>query len=261
MKFIQLAFICLIVISYADAYGQEAKKIAQRALEASYHQGKTLKAQVSMIIYDKKGRQRQREMTMLRTNDSDGPRVQKYYVYFSKPSDVKKMVFMVWKNRDRGDDRWLYLPAMDLVKRIAIGDERTSFIGSHFVYEDVSGRNVDGDTHEVLKESDEYFILRSTPKASIEVEFSYYKSWIDKETFIPMKVEYFNDQGILYRKYSVHRVAEVGGFPTVMESEIEDSLHGGKTQLTLTDVTYNLTLPASIFTERFLRRPPLKFLM
>ncbi len=29
------------------------------------------------------------------------------------------MTLLVWKHQDRDDDRWLYLPALDLVKRIA----------------------------------------------------------------------------------------------------------------------------------------------
>ncbi len=39
------------------------------------------------------------------------------------------------------------LPDLDLVKRIAAGDKRTSFVGSHFLYEDISGRAVQEDKH------------------------------------------------------------------------------------------------------------------
>jgi len=55
---------------------------------------------------------------ILRRDVADGGD-QKFYVYFLEPADVRKMVYMVWKHTDRDDDRWLYLPALDLVKRIA----------------------------------------------------------------------------------------------------------------------------------------------
>ncbi len=101
-------------------------------------------------------RERIRQMTMLRRNEIPGYGPQKYYVFFSRPPDVKEMEFMAWKNSNRADHRWLYLPALDLVKRIAASDERTSFVGSNFFYEDLSGRNIDEDKHEFIEETDEY---------------------------------------------------------------------------------------------------------
>ena len=102
---------------------------------------------------------------------------------------------MVWKHIKADDDRWLYLPALDLVKRIAASDERTSFVGSDFFYEDVSGRGLDEDVHELLETSDNYFVIKNTPKRPDDVEFSYYKMWIHKKTFLPIKTEYFDKTG------------------------------------------------------------------
>ena len=93
---------------------------------------------------------RTREFTWLRLNTDQADRDQKFYVYFHRPADVNKMVFMVWKHLQADDNRWLYLPALDLVKRIAATDERTAFVGSDFFYEDVSGRTIHEDRHELL---------------------------------------------------------------------------------------------------------------
>ena len=60
---------------------------------------------------------------------------QKFYVYFHQPADVSKMTFLVWKHLDKDDDRWMYLPKIDLVKRIAGSEKRTSFVGSDYFYE------------------------------------------------------------------------------------------------------------------------------
>jgi len=102
-------------------------EIVNKANLMAYYQGNDGKAKVKMTITDKKGRTRNREFIILRKDIKDGGD-QKYYVYFLKPADVRKMVFMVHKHTDikKDDDRWLYLPGLDLVKRIAAGDKRTN---------------------------------------------------------------------------------------------------------------------------------------
>ena len=251
-----------IILFFANpTLAQDAHEIMQKAADVSYRQGQTFRTQVSMVILDKKGRERVRKMTMLRKNSVSGKNLQKYFVYFKKPVDVYKMVFMVWKNEKRSDDRWLYLPAADLVKRIAGSDGRTSFAGSHFVYEDVSGRGIDKDVHEIIEEDGHFFIVKSTPITSDDAAFNYKLSRIDKETYLPMKVQYIDEKGATYRTYSVLKTAIVDGFYTVTESQMEDNLNGSKTRLSFTAIKYNLNLPENIFTERFLRRPPLKLLL
>jgi len=116
--------------------------IVSRANVVAYYEGKDGKAEVMMTITDRQGRERIRQFTILRMDLKDGGE-QKYYAHFSSPTDVRNMVFMIWKHTDRDDDRWLYLPALDLVNRIAAGDKRTSFAGSHFLYEDISGLGLD----------------------------------------------------------------------------------------------------------------------
>ena len=129
---------------------------------------------VKMTITDDQGREREREFTILRRDADDTDREQKFYVYFHQPADVRDMVFMVWKHVGADDDRWLYLPALDVIKRIAASDERTSFVGSNFFYEDVSGRGIEEDNHELVETTDVYYVLKNTPKDPGAVEFDSY---------------------------------------------------------------------------------------
>ena len=235
--------------------------IVDRASAAAYYQGKDGKAKVSMTIADARGRERSREFVIIRTdiNDEDNGE-QRFYVYFNRPADVNRTAFMVWKKVGADDDRWLYLPALDLVKRIAATDERTSFVGSHFFYEDVSGRGPYEDDHVLIEETDNFYVIESTPKSSAGVEFARYKNWIHKTTFIPVKTEYINDNGETYRTYTAARVETVAGYPTVVESRIEDAGIGGATTLVYSDVDYDIDLPEDVFTERYLRNPPRRYL-
>ncbi len=230
------------------------KDIVDRANRVAYYAGDDGKAKVSMTITDSQGRVRTREFVILRKDVSDGGE-QNFYVYFNKPSDVRKMVFMVHKKIEGDDDRWLYLPALDLVKRIAASDKRTSFVGSHFLYEDVSGRSIHEDEHTLIGTDEKYYILNNIPKDPSTVEFSSYKIWIDRKSFMPMKAEYRDRDGKAYRIVEALEVEDVQGHPTVVKSRVKDIINGGETVSIFDDVTYDIGL-GDIFTERYLRRAP-----
>lgn len=234
-----------------------ADQVIAKANLASYYAGDDGRAEVKMTIVDKNGKERIREFVILRLNIKKGGD-QKFYVYFEAPADVRKMAYLVWKNtgESKDDDRWLWLPAMNLKRRIAPGDKRTSFVGSDFVYEDVSGRSTTADTHEMVGEDAETYHIRNTPKKADEVEFKYYDVWIDKKTFLPKKAEYFDKTGSKYRIVEATKTDTVQGFPTVLESKVTDLKSGGHTINTFSNITYNIKLSERIFTERFLRRPP-----
>ncbi len=147
----------------------DVQTIVNKANIVAYYQGEDGKAKVKMTITSKQGQKRLREFNILRKDVTDGGD-QKYFIYFQRPADVRRMTFMVLKHADTGkdDDRWLYLPALSLVKRIAGGDKRTSFVGSDFLYEDVSGRSLAEDTHELIETTDQFFIvIRTTIAAEI----------------------------------------------------------------------------------------------
>lgn len=253
--FLLPTLVLILVNTGRAAENPAADEIMARANLAAYYAGEDGRAEVRMVITDSQGRSRERELVMLRRDVTDGGE-QQYYVYFEKPGDVRKMVFMVHKHLDRDDDRWLYLPALDLVKRIAASDKRTSFVGSHFVYEDVSGRGVDEDTHELLETTEHHFIVRNVPKDPGGVEFSSYTVWIDRATFLPMKAEYLDKAGRRYRLVEAVEVRTIQGRPTVVKSRAVDLAGGGETVTEFRDIHYDIGLGDSIFTERYLRRPP-----
>lgn len=253
-----LAAIAFPAFAQTEATVQE---IVDKASAAAYYQGKDGKAKVAMTIADARGRERSREFVIIRTDVDDIDNgEQRFYVFFNRPADVNRTAFMVWKHIESDDDRWLYLPALDLVKRIAASDERTSFVGSHFFYEDVSGRGPKEDDHVLAEETDNYFVVESTPKNAGGVEFAKYKNWIHKETFIPVKTEYYDANGEAYRTYSAVKVETIDGHPTVVESRMEDHQIGGVTTMTYSAVDYDIDLPEDIFSERYLRNPPRQYL-
>jgi outer membrane lipoprotein-sorting protein len=169
----------------------DVAEIVARANLAAYYAGDDGRSEARMVIEDAQGRRQLRQFTVLRRNREAGGD-QDFMVFFSRPSDVRGTVFLVAKHVERDDDRWLYLPGLDLVRRISAGDKRTSFVGSHFFYEDVSGRNPADDEHRLVETTEEHYVLESTPKTPAAVEFERYVTRVDRKTFLPMKTEYYD---------------------------------------------------------------------
>lgn len=258
-----LMFLAALILFYpfanpATADAVSADEIIERASLNYYYAGKDGKARAKMTITSASGATRTRELTMLRYDIVDGGR-QKYYVYFHKPLDVEGMIFMVWKNVGKDDDRWLYIPAIDLVQRVAASNKRSSFAGSHFTYEDVSGRAPSLDSHELLSEESlngkDAYVIKNTPLDPDLVEFSYYTVWVDKSTFLPIKAEYHDKGGRLYKVMTTDEVKDIQGIPTVVKASAEE-IDGGSTVVEFVDVKYDVGLKESVFDERYLRRPP-----
>jgi len=244
-----------------NSYAQDLSvdEIVAKANNSSYYQGKDGSAKALMVVTDSQGRTRRRQLTILKLNIQEGGD-QKYYVYFHKPNDVKGMSYIVWKNVGKDDDRWLYLPAMDLVRRIAASDKRSSFAGTTFLYEDISGRSIDLDIHELSASDASYYTLKNIPKDPASVEFSYYMMKIDKKNFVPMRAEYFDKSGKMYRIIEALEVKDIQGYPTVTRMKAADLNANSNTVTEFSAVTYDLGLKDEIFTERFLRTPPQQWL-
>lgn len=234
----------------------DVETIVSKANIVAYYQGDDGKTNVKMLITNKQKQKREREFNILRKDMEDGGD-QKYFVYFQNPPDVRKMAYMVHKHADpnKDDDRWLYLPALSLVRRIAAGDKRTSFVGSDFLYEDVSGRSLEEDTHELIETTDKFFVVKNIPKQPDTVEFNYYNVSIDRKTFVPMKMEFYDKDNKLYRTIESAKVEIIQGYPTVVKSVVTNLKTGGKTEMEFSNIKYDIGLK-DIFTERYLQRPP-----
>lgn len=237
----------------------DARAIVQQAELAAYYAGDDGRSEARMLIVDAQGRKQTRQFTILRRDHADGGE-QDMLVFFSRPADVRGTVFRVIKRTEGDDDRWLYLPALDLVKRISAGDKRTAFVGSHFFYEDVSGRNTEQDNFTLTEETDQRYILTATPKDASSVEFDRYVVEIDKTTFIPMQISFYDGRDQPYRRVQALKVAEIQGHPTVVHSRVEDLANGGATEMQFRHISYDLGLPETIFSERSMRTPPRQWL-
>ncbi|OGA51588.1 MAG: hypothetical protein A3G24_00180 [Betaproteobacteria bacterium RIFCSPLOWO2_12_FULL_62_13] len=241
----------------ARAAEPSADEIVRRSLETFYYAGNDMRAKVQMKLINPQGKVREREMTMLRINlGKSGD--QRYYIYFHGPADVKSTSFLVWKYPAKEDDRWIYVPALRLVKRIAADDKRSSFVGSDFTYEDVSGRDLDDESHALLRKEDlggrPAYVVESKPKAA--ADSSRRVSWIDAERWLPLKEEYFDARNEPSRTFTADKVEQKGKYWTVTARGMKNLQSGHRTEVVFREVEYDVGLKQDIFTERYLRDAP-----
>jgi hypothetical protein len=252
-----------LLLTASASSALDAREIMSRSQAAFLYQGDDFKARVTMRLVSRGGQERVREMTMLR-KDLGGPGgAQKYFIYFHRPADVKDMTFMVHKEPGRDADRWLFVPAINMVKRVAAKDKHSSFVGSDFSYEDVSGRGVEDDDHSLVREEGQggrdCYVVKSVPKAG-DMDYAYRLSWVAKDDMLPLKEEYYDRKGGLYKVFTADEVELIKGFPTVTRRTMKNLQSGHSTEVAYAGADYDVGVSDSLFSERYLRQPPKKWI-
>ncbi len=259
-----MLLILIVMIGGQSSYAgdNQAMEIMKKSHLAMFYAADDGIAEVKMTITNSRGKERIREFAMLRLDIEDGGK-QMYYTYFRKPHDVSRLTFMVHKIPEASDNRWLYVPSVDLVKRISADDKGSSFVGSDFTYEDVSGRHWSEDNHKILKEDklddNDVYIIESTPIEKYK-GFSRKVSYIDKGHYLPLKEEYYNKKNELVRVYTAEKIEEIDGIITPTIRKMENVKKKQYTMVEFTEIKFNIGVEEDIFSERYLKNPPRQFI-
>jgi len=156
--------------------------------------GETSTSDATLVLIDKNDRQRIRELTLF---SKETEVVEKSIIYFRTPSDVKNTAYMAfeWKDEGKEDDSWLYLPALQKVRRVAASDESGAFMGSDFSYTDINGTDYEDFNYSLENSSDpvdgqDCWLIKSLPKDDRVIKKTGYTeslSWVRKDNFIVVK--------------------------------------------------------------------------
>src|SRR5437867_7831545 len=87
---------------------------------------------------------------------------------FTAPAEVKGVALLVLNHPDRSSDQWMWTPAINRERRIALQDRSTRFFGTDFSFEDLEERDTNQFDYKLLAEepidSAACWKLQSTPK-------------------------------------------------------------------------------------------------
>lgn len=189
---------------------------------------------------------------------------------FKSPASVKDTRVLQMERSKREDDRWIYMPKLRQVRRIPMSERYKQFVDCEFTYNDMAIRHVDEDKHELLEKSvkvtvpggKEYtcFKIKSVPYKKSQVEYSYRIQYIDHESYLPAKFEYFDkkDKNKLLKTYTTEEWIYLKGktgktYYMRMKARMVNNITGRQTTLEIQNPLMDAGSNPGYFTQQYLQ--------
>ena len=212
--------------------------------------GENRYAKLDLVLEKSNGSKRERKVESWAMDIGEDTKTMMFFTY---PGDVKGTGFLTWNYDEIGkdDDKWLYMPALKKTRRISGSSSKTDyFMGTDFTYDDMGDRNVDEDDHKFLREETldgfDCYVVESVPKDKREI-YSKKISWIRKDCFMGIKVEFYDKLGKLHRVLNVSDIKKIQGYWTRSKMVMENVQTKHKTILTFSDMKYDLKIDQDMF--------------
>ncbi len=248
---INILFTCLLLTA-TSINAQTGRDIAQKVKDRP--DGDTRTSSMTMKLVNKNGSVRERKVVSYSMDYGKNMKDRKTLMFFQYPGDVKGTGFLTWDYDEIGkeDDKWLYLPAMKKTRRISGSSAKKDyFMGTDFTYDDMGSRNIDEDTHKLLREETfedhKCWVLESTPKDSRDI-YSKKVSWIRQDCLIASKVEYYDKLGKVHRTLVMSDITKVDGFWIAKKMDMKNVQTNHETIITIENPKYNIPIDESAFT-------------
>ncbi len=225
--------------------------------------GDNMSADVVMILIDKRGKERIRQMKIYsKDRGKDTLKLQ----FFLAPADVKNTGFLTldYYSGEKDDDQWLYLPDLHKTKRIATSDKSSAFMGSDFSYADMTDRVLDEWTYKLLKEDTvdghKVWLIEALPVSpAVEDRYGYTRSilFIRQDIFIPVRAIHLLKEGKKVKYMEVKKIEEIAGIHVATERWMKTTRNKKTTHRTVlkwNNTTFNNDLDESFFSIRQLEK-------
>jgi hypothetical protein len=224
--------------------------------------GRDSRGDMRMRLFDRQGRVRERVLSIAARKGTGG-QGDKTLVRFTYPNDIRGTSFLVWEHDDASDERFLYLPALGRVRRIAGQEKQESFVGSDLSYEDIGGRDVADYSYAFASENATWtgpdgtrhpaWALESRAKDK-DAEFPRSVSIVLKEQLVSVHADIFNRRDERAKVFDVRRLERVDGIWTALEMVVVSDRDKTRTELTTTSLRYNVGLTDDDFSRRQLEQ-------
>ncbi len=262
---------CVIFIALsASITSVNAQELsAQEIMEQmdSRYDGDSGIADYTMILIDRRDRQRTRELKQYRLDDGEDS---KYLVQFESPADIRGTSYLNfdWDDVDRDDDSWLYLPSLQRVKRLANNDTSDSFLGSDFTYADINGYEIEWYDFSFINQSDiiegqDCWVIEAIPKpefkerAEDSTGYSRFHVWIRKDNFVQIQGQAWELRGNRIKYFTGTDVVLIDNVWTVQRRQAVTTRNGRREHtsvLQVIDAQYNVDISEDTFTTENMQR-------
>jgi hypothetical protein len=255
MRALLLVCLALVAVQPPRSAGAPSAEQIARSVE-DRDTGRDSRAELRMKLFDRRGRARDRALTLLTLRRAEGDRS---LIRFTYPNDIRGTGFLVWEHPKGDDERFLYLPSLGRVRRIAGSEAQESFVGSDFSYEDIGGREFDDYTYALLEENAAWTPPGGQPRPAYRLEskrkdasvaFPRVVSLVLKDSYVVVQADVYNRRNEKQKVYTVGRLEQVQGIWTVFTSVMTNDLDRTRTELAVDTIAYNTGLTESAFSRR-----------
>ncbi len=238
--------------------GEEVSNLMQ-----AREDGSSFAVRLEMTMVSRKGRERRRTARILRLDDAS---VRKLMIRFIEPDSIDGTAFLTFDYRDAGetDDQWIYLPALRRERRITPGDRGDYFFGTDFTYEDVKdSTKFDPADFELVPLKRDSFegadviivsVFPRSEKIAEEVGYSRAQAWIDPESWMPVRADYWDIAGNPLKTISIVSYERISGYWTPLKIVAENAKTGHSTVFDFSDITYDAAIDEGDLTVRAMKR-------
>ncbi len=256
------------VVDRLQAMAVTADSVARQIQDRNI--GRDSRSAMRMKLFDRHNRVRERAMAIitLRGRDAPGapssaPDGDRLLIRFNYPNDIRGTGFLVWEHPTSDDERFLYLPSLGRVRRIAGAETQESFVGSDFTYEDIGGREFDDYSYAFAGPDGENASWAAagggaprpawrleSRRRDTSAEFPRVVSIVLKDSLVVVNAEVYNRRNEKQKVYTVRRLEQIETIWTVMESEMTNALEKSRTELVVESMDYNVGLKEAAFSRR-----------
>lgn len=233
---------------------QNPRQIVEEAQRRTTSQSQRYEG--TLRVVDAKSKITEKRWTYDRTGSHGNS---KAVLRFTEPAEVKGVALLIVNHPDRSSDQWMWTPAINRERRIALQDRSTRFFGTDFSFEDLEERDTNQFEYKLLGEEPidgaMCWKVQSTPKESKISQYSYSYVWVRKDNFAFAEIENYSKEQLIRRAhYSDLRNDQ--GIWTAHEIDMHDIKRNSHTILKIDKLRYNVPMKDDAFTLEALRREP-----
>lgn len=246
-------YLLFFALGAGVVHADDASELAQKVYERP--NGRDLTTVGRMVLTEKGHAPRIRELITYRLEKSKGETAN--LIRFTDPEDIAGTGLLSLDKANGKSEQWLYLPALDRVRRISGDRKGGRFVGSDLYYEDLQERKPSEDRHRLI--GNETIngvvcdVLESTP---IDPDSSVYRkrvSWVDPKTLMALRVDFYEDSDTApSKRWWVVTKKKTQGYWTAIDSRVIDLATGHETRLWIDTALYDRNLPATLFSSQTL---------
>ncbi|MGL1935645.1 MAG: outer membrane lipoprotein-sorting protein [Fibrobacterales bacterium] len=205
------------------------------------------KSEMLQITYPSNGTSRESKLTSYSADKGD-----KSFMEYTSPKSVKGMKML---SLNDGDEIWVYFPRTNRKRKIAGSSRKGSMNGSDFSYEDMSQSDKREDyTYTIIGEEQKLdracWKIEAIAKDKDEETYSKLIQWVDKERFIGLVIEFYDEDGELWKELTMEGVKKLGNYWTAATIEMKNIQKGSRTVIKASKQEFDITIPKSTFTQR-----------